>query len=80
MKTKDQPQTQTANVKSRERRMQQRLEAWMDEVTALLCYQPEIPMVHKQAVVEKLADYKKQDAYEREQVAKLKSRKPRPQP
>ncbi len=23
------------------------LEAWMREVTALLCYQPEVPMTHK---------------------------------
>ena len=30
----------------------QRLEAWMREVTDLLCYQPEVPMTHKTCVVD----------------------------
>jgi len=30
----------------------QRLEAWMREITDLLCYQPEIPLAHKSALLE----------------------------
>lgn len=32
----------------------QRLEAWMKEVTDLLCYQPEIPLAHKTEIVNAL--------------------------
>ena len=34
------------------------LESWMREVTDLLCYQPEIPMTHKQCVVEAFSRYR----------------------
>jgi hypothetical protein len=37
----------------------QRLEAWMKEVTDLLCYQPEVPLAHKQAVVEAMQAFTK---------------------
>jgi hypothetical protein len=30
----------------------QRLEAWMKEVTDLLCYQPEIPVAHKSCLID----------------------------
>lgn len=30
---------------------EQRLEAWMGEVTSLLCYQPDIPQDHKTVLV-----------------------------
>lgn len=29
----------------------QRLEAWMKEVTDLICYQPEVPIAHKSALI-----------------------------
>lgn len=35
----------------------QRLEAWMKEVTDLLCYQPEIPLTHKTCVVDAMAAF-----------------------
>ena len=35
------------------------LESWMREVTDLLCYQPEIPMAHKQTMVDAFAKYRK---------------------
>lgn len=40
---------------------EQRLEAWMREVTDLLCYQPSVPMDHKKLLVEAL------EAFAREQ-------------
>ena len=30
---------------------EQRLEAWMGEVTSVLCYQPEVPQRHKEILV-----------------------------
>ena len=30
----------------------QRLEAWMKEVTDLICYQPEVPLAHKSALID----------------------------
>lgn len=38
----------------------QRLEAWMKEVTDLLCYQPEIPLIHKQCVAEAMHTFTKE--------------------
>jgi len=50
----------------------QRLEAWMKEITDLLCYQPEVPLAHKTEVVNAMvafskeieaADSKRQNSY-----------------
>jgi hypothetical protein len=38
----------------------QRLEAWMREVTDLLCYQPDIPLDHKTAIVEAMVAFRKE--------------------
>jgi hypothetical protein len=38
----------------------QRLEAWMREITELVCYQPEVPMAHKTALINALFEFKKE--------------------
>lgn len=38
----------------------QRLEAWMKEVTDLLCYQPEVPTAHKTCVVDAMMAFTKE--------------------
>lgn len=46
------------------RATEQRLEAWMREVTDLLCYQPEVPMAHKTALVEAMQNFGRQIEHE----------------
>lgn len=36
----------------------QKLEYWMQEVTELICYQSDVPEVHKRALVEALEAFK----------------------
>lgn len=38
----------------------QRLEAWMKEITDLLCYQPEIPVAHKTEICNALHAFQKE--------------------
>jgi len=38
---------------------QESLVKWMDEVTSLLLYQPDVPLKHKEDLVKKLEDFKK---------------------
>ena len=38
----------------------QRLEAWMQEISDLLAYQPEVPMAHKTAMIDALMAFKKE--------------------
>ena len=38
----------------------QRLEAWMKEVTDLLCYQPEIPLAHKTELVNAMKAFERE--------------------
>lgn len=33
--------------------------AWMDEVTSLLCYQPEVPLKHKEDLCNALNEFKR---------------------
>lgn len=35
------------------------LHQWMQEVTSILCYQPEIPLAHKTDLANALAEYEK---------------------
>ena len=38
----------------------QRLEAWMKEVTDLLCYQPEVPLANKTCLVKAMQAFLKE--------------------
>lgn len=38
----------------------QRLEAWMKEVTDLLCYQSDIPLAHKECLVNAMLKFSKE--------------------
>ena len=38
------------------------LQLWMQDVTSLLCYQPEVPHAHKESLVKALDHYNKQCA------------------
>jgi len=38
------------------------LQCWMQDVTSLLCYQPEVPHAHKESLVKALDHYNKQCA------------------
>ena len=38
----------------------QKLETWMKEVTDLLCYQPGVPNVHKQNVIDAMIAFSKE--------------------
>ena len=37
-----------------------RLEAWMEEVTAMMCYQPNIPMVQKEELSNAFMAFRKE--------------------
>lgn len=43
---------------------------WMQEVTSLLCYQPEVPMTHKEDLCTALNDYSR--VSEASKVSKIK--------
>ena len=38
------------------------LQSWMQDVTSLLCYQPEVPHAHKESLVKALDHYNKRCA------------------
>lgn len=38
------------------------LQLWMQDVTSLLCYQPEVPLAHKESLVKALDHYNKRCA------------------
>jgi len=35
----------------------QRLEAWMQEITSVLCYQPDIPVDHKTVIADAMHEF-----------------------